>query len=650
MSAARETGPRHPGEPGHGCTSAEGRKSASGSGNSNKNTRLEYLLFVVCDLAVIWISTLLAYWVRFSGVIGSDFLGNVPTLALISSVLFPLLFSAFRLYNQVWRYVSVDMVARLGLAVGAGAAGLLAWSMIAAEKTATATLRPVPIGVIVIMATFVFLGSVTWRSFDRVYAFFQRQNAGIGRKRTIIVGAGDAGSLLLRDIETQPDLGIMVVGFVDDDPRKIGRIVRGVKVLGPVSALPGLVHQTGADEVLIAVPSASSAERRAMLDASTAAGVSARIITSMARDAAHVGVSDLRTVSVEDLLGREPVPIDVELVASTIVGKTIAITGAAGSIGSELCRQVIRLRPAKLLLIDFDESRTYETYLELCRTDATIPQMHLCDVRDARKITDLFANTHPDIVLHAAAYKHVPLMEIAPDEAVKANIGGTRNVIAAAEAAGVSHFVLISTDKAVMPSSVMGATKAVAELLALEAARRGTMRASAVRFGNVLASRGSVIPLFEEQLRCGGPLLVTHPDVTRYFMTIPEAARLVLQAQAISDGGEIFVLEMGDPIRIVDLARKMITLSGVDTHIEFMGLRPAEKLHEVLVYSHEDLLPTGREKITRVNALQRTPGDFARRVDELVCHAARGDLRAALDGLHALVPSYVRADEDGIQR
>ncbi len=614
---------------------------------------LEYALFVFLDIAVVWLATVLAYWTRFSGAIGGDFLGNAPTLALIATVLFPLLFWAFKLYHQVWRYVSLDTVVRVGVAVVIGAAVLLGWVMIDVEKTATATLRPVPIGVIIIMATFVFIGSTAWRSFGRIYLFSQRQESPAGARRAIIVGAGDAGSLLLRDIETQPGLGLLVVGFADDDARKIGRLVRGVKVLGPVAALPSLVEKMRADEVLIAIPSATSAQRRTVLDACAAADVPARIIGSMTRDVAegaHVGVSDLRTVSVEDLLGRDPAPIDVELIAGTIAGRTVAITGAAGSIGSELCRQVLRLRPGRLLLIDIDESRTYETFLELSRMDASAPEMHLCDVRDAEKTSRLFAEARPEIVLHAAAYKHVPLMELAPDEAVKANIGGTRNVIAAAEAAGVGHFVLISTDKAVMPSSVMGATKAIAEMLTIQAARRGTMRASAVRFGNVLGSRGSVIPLFEEQLRRGGPLLVTHPEVSRYFMTIPEAARLVLQAQAISDGGEIFVLEMGEPVRIVDLARKMITLSGVHTHIEFTGLRPAEKLHEVLIYSHEDLLPTGREKITRVNALEFPRRDFDATIDRMVDDATRGDVDAVLSALHTLIPSYVRADSDGIQR
>jgi FlaA1/EpsC-like NDP-sugar epimerase len=623
---------------------------AESRASSIRGLVLEYAMFVLLDVAVVWLATILAYWTRFGGEVGGYFLGNAATLALAASALFPLLFWASKLYQQVWRYVSVDMIARLGLAVAIGFGILLAWILLSTETTPLAiSTRRVPVGVLVITATFIFVGAALWRSFGRIYAFFQRAE-GIGAmKRTIIVGAGDAGSLLLRDIEGQPDLGLRVVGFIDDDRRKVGRIVRGVKVFGAVDELAEIVKSERIDEILVAMPSANAAQRRSVLDACTAAGVPTRIIGSLAREASSVGVADLRTVSVEDLLGRDPVPIDVEQVASTIAGKIVAVTGAAGSIGSELCRQVMRLRPKRLMLIEIDESRTYETYLELARADATIPEMHLCDVRDSRKLAALFAAERPDIVLHAAAYKHVPLMELAPDEAVKANIGGTRNVIEACETAGVGHFVLISTDKAVQPSSVMGATKTVAEMLTIDAARRGRIRASAVRFGNVLASRGSVIPLFEEQLRRGGPLLVTHPDVTRYFMTIPEAARLVLQAQAISDGGEIFVLEMGEPVRIVDLARKMITLSGIDTHIEFIGLRPGEKLHEVLVYSHEDLLPTGREKITRVNALQRTPADFPERIEEMLRDAGEGDLGAVRAGLHALLPSYITADAEGIQ-
>ena len=313
-----------------------------------------------------------------------------------------------------------------------------------------------------------------------------------------------------------------------------------------------------------------------------------------------VSVQDLRKVEVEDLLGREQTPIDVGQVRSTIAGKVVAVTGAAGSIGSELCRQVMQLSPARLVLIEIDESRLYELWLELSQIDAEVPVMCVCDIRDAEKLERVFEQHKPQVMLHAAAYKHVPLMELSPDEAVKTNVLGTRNVLTACEEHGAERFVLISTDKAVAPANVMGLTKALAEQVMLAEARHGEVLAVAVRFGNVLASRGSVVPIFENQLRHGGPLTVTDPEVTRYFMTIPEASRLVLQAQAIGRTGDIFVLEMGEPVRILDLARKMIALSGVPADIVFVGLRPGEKLHESLVHEHESLEPTGAEKIQRV--------------------------------------------------
>lgn len=613
-------------------------------GRARGTRRLNFVqtaTFVVLDIIIVWVSTLLAYWARFGGSVTPEFLGNVSVVALAASMVFPIVFYLLRLYHHVWRYVGVDMIVKLALGVAIGLASLSVGVLLIAQP---GELRPVPLGALLIMSSFVFIGSASVRSFGRLLSYFQTPGRSTSARNVLIVGAGDAGSLLLRDIENQPDLLMYVEGFIDDDPAIANRIIRGVRVMGGVDDIPAVVRERKVDEVLVAVPSASTDQRRRILDACTQAGAKTRIVESMALEKKSVGVADLRKVDVEDLLGREPVPIDVEQVSETIAGRVIAVTGAAGSIGSELCRQVINLAPTRLLLIDMDESRTYEMFLELRRIAPDVPQMHICDVRDARKMTELVGHERPSIVLHAAAYKHVPLMELEPDEAVKTNIWGTRNVIEACETAGVDHFVLISTDKAVMPSSVMGASKAVAEMLTVHASRRGLIKASAVRFGNVLGSRGSVIPIFEEQLRKGGPLLVTHPEITRYFMTIPEAARLVLQAQAISDGGELFVLEMGEPVRIVDLARKMITLSGVDAEIEFVGLRPAEKLHETLIHTGQDLLDTDREKIMHVNALKILPDDFDARIDELIDTAIAGDRESSVRLLAALTPDFVRED------
>jgi FlaA1/EpsC-like NDP-sugar epimerase len=348
------------------------------------------------------------------------------------------------------------------------------------------------------------------------------------------------------------------------------------------------------------------------------------MITGIASDAVAAGLADLRPVEIEDLLGREPNEIDVELISETLTGKVVVVTGAAGSIGSQLCREIMLMRPAKLVLVEIDESRLYELYLEMQEIEPDVAVMRICDVRDDRKLMRVFGEERPQVVFHAAAYKHVPLMEDEPEEAIRANVLGTMNVLKACEAVNAERFVLISTDKAVEPRNVMGATKALAELVMLAAARYG-IGAVAVRFGNVLGSRGSVVPIFEEQLHRGGPIKVTHPEVTRFFMTIPEAARLVLQAQAMSTGGDIFVLDMGEPVRIVDLAQRMIVLSGVPTHVEFTGLRPGEKLHEVLVHEEEDLVPTECPAVMRLNVLPRIQPEFADQMADLLLQARLGD-------------------------
>jgi len=395
----------------------------------------------------------------------------------------------------------------------------------------------------------------------------------------------------------------------------------------------------GRDEALVAIPSADVAERRRILDLCNEADVRARMIPGVARDSASLGVSDLRAVSIEDLLDRDTVRVDEDLISATLTDRVVAVTGAAGSIGAELCRQIMKMKPSRLLLLEIDESRLYEFYLELCDLDPAVPEMHICDIRDERKVAGILLAGKAEVVFHAAAYKHVPLMELAPDEAIKANVGGTMALLRACALADVGHFVLISTDKAVAPANVMGATKAIAERLCLFAAREG-LRATTVRFGNVLGSRGSVVPLFEQQLRKGGPLRVTHRDATRYFMTIPEAARLVLQAQAMSEGGEIFVLEMGEQVHILDVAKKMISLSDSNAVIEFTGLRPGEKLHEILVHEGVALTPTGREKTLRVCALPVVPPTYWSDAEALVESARRGERERAVESLADLLPDY----------
>ena len=580
---------------------------------------VQALLMALADVLVVVAAVFLAYFARFEGAVPEVFGRNAVEYALVAALVFVVMLRLFGLYHIVLRYVGIEALARLGAAVTAAVSLLL---VLNAAISPAGAANLVPYGVIFITGVLAFIGLGALRSVGRLWVVMSGQ-AAKGGTRVLVVGAGDAGSLLLRDIENQPALGLRVIGFVDDEAVKRGMTVRGRRILGPIDELERVVKEQEVDEIMVAIPSLSAERRREVLDLCTRAGVKTRIIPGFVVDDEFTGLADLRQVSVEDLLGREPVQIDVELISETLSGKVVAVTGAAGSIGSELCRQILKMAPERLLLLEIDESRLYEMYLEAEHLTPGVARMHICDVRDDRKIDRIFSHARPDIVFHAAAYKHVPMMEQEPDEAVRANIGGTMNVLTACTNHGVGHFVLISTDKAVEPRNVMGATKAVAERVMLDASRNG-LRVTAVRFGNVLGSRGSVVPIFEEQLRNGGPLLVTHPDITRYFMTIPEASRLVLQAQAMSQGGDIFVLDMGTPVRIVDLARRMIVLSGVACGIEFTGLRPGEKMHEILVHGGTELMETSCPSVTRLSSLPRVGPGFKKAVTALVREARIG--------------------------
>jgi FlaA1/EpsC-like NDP-sugar epimerase len=533
------------------------------------------------------------------------------------------------------RYVGVDALLRLSAAVLIGSAALAGINLVMPMEE---LMRPVPFGVLFIQALLVFLGASSLRLAMRVVLYLHATRTA-DRTRVLIVGAGGAGPLLLREIQGHPDLAMVVIGFLDDDRTLHGRTIGGAPVLGGTDDLPSVVASSGIDEVIVAMPSAPRESVRRILNAAAESGVRTRVMPHLVSARGSASLHDLRPIEVEDLLGRELTPIDVDEVRETVAGRVVAVTGAAGSIGAELCRQIITMGPASLLLLEIDESRLYELWLELEKRAPGVAHMCICDIRDTTKLATVFSRYRPELVLHAAAYKHVPLMELEPAEAVRTNVGGTLNVIDACVRHGAGRFVLISTDKAVAPVNVMGLTKRLAERAMLDATRNGSLDAVAVRFGNVLASRGSVVPIFEEQLRRGGPLTVTDPEVTRYFMTIPEASRLVLQAQAIGRPGDIFVLEMGEPVKIADLARKMVALSGVPAEVTYTGLRPGEKLHETLVDDAAGLLPTEREKILRVDRVDVPPAGFRTTLEELVRVAAEGDEERLLALLHVADPT-----------
>jgi len=466
------------------------------------------------------------------------------------------------------------------------------------------------------------------------------------RTRLLIIGAGNAGETLLREILRMPEGRYEVVGFLDDDPRKQGVRIHGVRVLGTCEQIKEICEEYEVEEILIAIPSATRKQLRRVI--SLCEGTNLRFRTVPGIDElidGKVTVSQIREVRIEDLLGREPVQLDLELVAKYLQDKVVLVTGAGGSIGSEMCRQVARFSPKRLVLVEQAENPLFEIERELRQKfpDLDIAP-YIADICDAKRIRRIFKTERPAVVFHAAAHKHVPIMEAHPGEAVKNNILGTKTVADAAAEAGVEKFVMISTDKAVNPTSVMGCTKRVAEMYIQELSHRSKTQFVTVRFGNVLGSSGSVVPIFKEQIAKGGPVTVTHPEMCRYFMTIPEASQLVLQAGAMGEGGEIFVLDMGEPVKIVDLARTMIVLSGLrpgeDIEIVFTGVRPGEKLYEELLIAGEDVLPTRHEKIGIWKQRREDWDRICRGIAELaamVDEASADEIRAKLA---EIVPEY----------
>jgi FlaA1/EpsC-like NDP-sugar epimerase len=462
--------------------------------------------------------------------------------------------------------------------------------------------------------------------------------------RTLIVGAGDQGESLLRDVQRAGDGKWEIVGFLDDDRTKQGALVREVRVLGPAdeATLRRVVEQRGVRLVVLAIPRVAGPRIRQILTVCRLLGVQTKTVPSIGHRMTEVEFSAIREVSIEDLLRREPVQLDVAQVASFVADRTLLVTGAGGSIGSELVRQALWFKPKRIVLFDRAENSLFHIERELAADLETEIVIAVGDICDRTRLEQVLRRHRPNVVLHTAAYKHVPTMEHNASEAVKNNIFGTLTVADAAHATGVEAFVMISTDKAVNPTSIMGATKRVAEMVIHSRNAHSDMRHVAVRFGNVLGSAGSVVPLFREQIARGGPITVTHPDMRRYFMTIPESAQLVLQAAALATGGELFVLDMGDPVKIVDLARDLIELSGlrpdIDIQIQFTGLRPGEKMFEELLLRGEAYDKTPHEKIM-VGHIQSPPGDVLKTaLSTLQTAAEAGDDARIRRCLAALLP------------
>jgi FlaA1/EpsC-like NDP-sugar epimerase len=481
----------------------------------------------------------------------------------------------------------------------------------------------------------------------RLRAFIQNPN------RVLIVGAGDSGAMIVREILANPTLGYRLVGIVDDDLAKYRYKLYGVPVLGDRSAIPEIVKDYQVDQIIIAIPTASGKDIRDIVRICEAAGIHPRTIPGLySLLDGRVSLSQVRNVDIEDLLRRDPVHTNTTAVRDLLHGRRVLITGGGGSIGSELCRQILRCRPSDLILVGHGENSVFEIQNELLRETAKLGLSDKCaihavvaDIRFGDRIERIFRHYRPEIVFHAAAHKHVPLMEDNPAEAITNNVTGTRHILKAALAANVDRFVMISTDKAVNPTSVMGASKRAAELLVLEAANQTGKPFVAVRFGNVLGSRGSVVLTFKQQIAAGGPITVTDPNMKRFFMTIPEAVQLVLQASVLGKGGEVFLLDMGEPVKIVDLARDLIELSGLevgrDIDIVYSGLRPGEKLFEELFVKGELYERTEHDKIfIAANASRIVPDGLDAFVTALEEAAGANDRGAILRNLQNLIPEY----------
>ena len=603
-------------------------------------------ILLLTDIVIMFGSSWLAVLIRFAmnepqyPYYMAAIMANLP-LFIIIHLLF---FYQFKLYHRAWRYAGTRELIAIALAnlCGIVVSYLVINNVFQLPYFAN---RSMSRGIFVSCFVFdvLFIGAsrmfVRWAATNSEKKEVRKGKA----LRVLIVGAGDAGNIILRDIR-QRDYR-KVVGFVDDDDTKWGQIMNGVKVYGGRQDIRSLVKSLRVDEIIIAIPSLEAVAMSDLAEICASSGVPVQILPEFftSLDAKDIKVKDLRPLSIEDLLNRDPVRMNLKEIGSYITGKTILVTGAGGSIGSEICRQVLRLNPTKLILLGRGENSIYEIHRELSeKAPKGVLVPYVMNITNKEGMEQVYRQYHPQVVFHAAAHKHVPLMEAEPEEAVFNNVAGTLNTAELAGQYGVERFVLISTDKAVNPTSVMGATKRVTEKIGQALNKRyPNTKYMAVRFGNVLGSRGSVVPLFKKQLAKGGPLTVTHEDMKRYFMTIPEASQLVMEAGGLGSGGEVFVLDMGEPVKIMDLAKKMISLSGLvlgqDIEIKVTGLRPGEKLFEELMTAEEGTEKTSHKKIAKAILQEEDPDTLYRQIETL---RSLKEENAIIGQLKTMIPTY----------
>jgi len=606
------------------------------------------------DLTVLSLAFVLAFLIRFDGDLPSQMLKRCVFLwPYVVAVSFTGLW-LFGVPRFAWRYVGLREAGRIFAALLTVSVLFLifrfaaAWAMPHFPHAQYALL---PIGVIIINFGLAFLGVSGVRILRRLS--HERKNTqarrltGGEQATTILIGAGRAGVAVAKELKSRPDLGLRAVGFIDDDPLKLGTEIHGLRVLGASKDLEAICRSRGVEQAVITIAAASGATIRNLVNLCERAELKAKIIPGIWEILdGKVNLSTIREVSIEDLLGRDAVHLETDLMNQWIGEKTVMVTGAGGSIGSELCRQIARMGPKNLILVERAEPALFAIGREMrFEFPKVAAKAVLCDVQDETRVLEIFDRERPHIVFHAAAHKHVPLMESNPGEAIKNNVFGTVNVAQAADRFHCESFVFVSTDKAVNPTSIMGTTKRVAEIYIRALSKASETKYVAVRFGNVLGSTGSVIPIFKDQIKRGGPVTVTHPDMMRYFMTIPEASQLVMQAGAMGEGGEIFVLDMGEPVRIVDLAYDLIRLSGFepeqDIKVEFIGKRPGEKLFEELAFDQEKMDKTRHPKIYTGRLTPQSLSEVTQELNRLSQLVGETDRNKVSRALKKLVPEMI---------
>ena len=619
-------------------------------------------LLGLLDIILVNLSLIFAYLLRFDGNIGAipqDFKLSFVFIAVAAVVVKVVCFIFFRLYSSLWRYAGIYELFSIAMAalvsnVIMEVIVLLSYTQLPAGFEALNYLlahfnAPRSIFIITFFIDIFLIAGLRF-----AYRISRRIVKGEkirvkDRKRVLIIGGGDAGAIIIRELKQHPELKSVPVAIIDDDMSKYGKKINGVPIVGNREMIFDTIEKQKIDEIIIAIPSADRKVINEVYSECAETGCKVKILPSISEliDESVI-IQKIRDVSIDDLLGRETIKLDTEEISTCIENKVVLVTGGGGSIGSELCRQIASYRPEKLIILDNYENNLYDIQNELLYL---YPELNLvsviANVREKPRLENIFRKYKPWVVFHAAAHKHVPLMEANPTEAIKNNVFGTMNVAECADRFHAGRFVLISTDKAVNPTNIMGATKRIAEMIIQAMGRHSKTEFVAVRFGNVLGSNGSVIPLFKKQIEQGGPVTVTHPEVIRFFMTIPEAVQLVLQAGAMASGGEIFVLDMGEPVKIYDLARKLITLSGFkpdeDIKIEFTGLRPGEKLYEELLLQEEGLKTTKNDKIF---VAQPVFTDLAllRREIEVLKEIISTNADGVMDYIQNIVPTYRKAE------